>query len=71
MTMAAEVQTDFWVDGVFDVVATGRREFWRDGRLCRFARKNTVGLPNPCFRAMRHDWGYYPDLPAHASRDAA
>lgn len=69
--MTSEQQTDFWPDGIYDNVATGRREFWRDGRLCRFARKNTVGLPNPCFSEMKHDWGFYPDLPANAAKDAA
>jgi hypothetical protein len=57
-------QTDFWPDGVYDNRATGCREFWRMGTLRRYARKNTVGLANPCFSEMKHPWGHYPDLPA-------
>ncbi|MDQ7996106.1 MAG: hypothetical protein AAGC76_09655 [Luteibacter sp.] len=69
--MGGEVQTDFWPDGVYDVAETGRREFWRDGRLCRYARKNTVGLPSPCFSEMKHPWGHFPDLPANAAKEVA
>jgi len=69
--MATKVQTDFWPDGIFDNVDTGRREFWRDGVLKRYAGKNTVGFPNRCFSEMRHEWGHFPDLPAHTAKEAA
>lgn len=38
-------QTDFWPDGVYDNQATGRREVWKDGRLCRYAMRNCCGDP--------------------------
>jgi len=67
----AVAQSDFWPDGVFDVVATQRREFWRDGELKRHADRICCGIPHPFFGELRHPWGHYKDLPVMAQEKAA
>ena len=62
-------QTDFWPDGVYDNQATGRREVWKDGRLCRYAQRNAVNQLRPAFRELREPWGEYPDLPRMAATE--
>lgn len=56
-------QTDFWPDGVYDNQATGRREVWKDGRLCRYAMRNCCGDTETSWSVLRMKWGEYPDLP--------
>jgi|GEM_PF-2433108 len=68
---SADTQTDFWPDGVYDVVATQRREFWRDGEMKRHADRICCGIAHPHFGELRHKWGHYPDLPATAARKVA
>jgi hypothetical protein len=55
-------------DGTFDNTATGRREIWQDGRLCRFARRNAVGTDETHWRELHAPWGAFPDYPGNASQ---
>lgn len=50
-------QTDFWPDGVYDNQATGRREVWKDGRLCRYAMRNCCGDTETSWSVLRRKWG--------------
>lgn len=56
-------QTDFWPSGIYDNRSTGQREVWKDGRLCRYARRNCCGTDESSWRELRKPWGAYPDLP--------
>ena len=58
-------------DGIFDNVATQRREVWKDGRICRYARRNCVGSTQSVWREVHEPWGTYPDLPSNAAAASA
>lgn len=62
-------QSDFF-DGVYDNVATGQREKYRDGRLVTYFRKGLNPPLAPRF-GMAGPWGSYPDHPRNAAVAAA
>lgn len=57
-------------DGIYDNRTTGRREVWKDGRLCRYARRNAVGTSETQWRELHAPWGTYPDHPINAAKAA-
>lgn len=54
-------------DGIFDNAATGRREIWQDGKLCRYVRRECVGSTDSVWPEVHAPWTTYPNLPANAS----
>lgn len=52
-------------EGIFDNRATSRREVWREGHLCRYARKECVGSPVSVWAEVHAPWGAYADLPSN------
>ena len=71
---ASKNPTPDMFEGIFDNLATGRREVYRNGRLARYARKNALQCNNPTFSELGPAWGAYPDVPAHltdASKEQA
>lgn len=56
--------------GIYDNRATDRREVWKDGRLCRYARRNAVGTSETQWRELHAPWGAYPDHPSNAAKAA-
>lgn len=57
--------------GVYDNTATNRREVWREGKLCRYARRECVGHTGSVWVEVHAPWGHYADLPQNASMEQA
>lgn len=61
------IRTHDLFDGIYDNQSTGRREVWKDGRLCRYACRNAVGCHETQWRELHDPWGTYPDHPSNAA----